>query len=33
MKKLFALTLAVGLFCFSEWPVPAQDQPAATTIG
>jgi len=27
MKKLFALTLAIGLFCFSEWPVLAQDQP------
>lgn len=26
MKKLFALTLAIGLFCFSE-PVFAQDQP------
>jgi hypothetical protein len=27
MKKLFALPLAVGLFCFSLWPVLAQDQP------
>lgn len=28
MRKLFALTLAIGLFCFSEWQVFAQDQPA-----
>ena len=28
MKKLFALTLAIGLFWFSEWPATAQDQPA-----
>jgi hypothetical protein len=28
MKKLFALTLVLGLFYFSEWPVPAQDQPS-----
>ena len=29
MKKLFLLTLALGLFCFSEWPVSAQETPAA----
>ncbi|HLM24876.1 MAG TPA: hypothetical protein VK274_07435 [Pyrinomonadaceae bacterium] len=29
MKKLFVLTLALGLCCFSEWPVFAQDQPTA----
>ena len=29
MKKIIVLTLALGLFCFSEWPVFAQDQPAA----
>src|SRR5215210_2763108 len=28
MKKLFALTLVLGLFCFSEWPALAQEQPA-----
>ena len=28
MKKIFVLTLALGLFCFSTWPVSAQDQPA-----
>lgn len=27
MKKLFTLTLAIGLFCFSQLPVLAQDQP------
>lgn len=27
MKKLFALTLAIGLLCFSQLPVLAQDQP------
>jgi hypothetical protein len=27
MKKLFVLTLVLGLFCFSAWPVSAQDQP------
>ena len=33
MKKLFAFTLALGLFCFAEWPAVAQDQPTqqATT--
>ncbi|HKG81508.1 MAG TPA: hypothetical protein VKA78_18875, partial [Pyrinomonadaceae bacterium] len=33
MKKLFALALTLALFCFSEWPALAQDQPAqqATT--
>src|SRR6185503_20358762 len=29
MKKIIVLTLALGLFSFSEWPVFAQDQPAA----
>ena len=29
MKKLFILTLALGLFCFSAWMVTAQEQPAA----
>lgn len=29
MKKIIVLTLALGLFCFSAWPVFAQDQPAA----
>ena len=29
MKKIILLTLALGLFCFSVWPVSAQDQPAA----
>jgi hypothetical protein len=29
MKKLIVLTLALGLFYFSEWPVYAQDQPTA----
>ena len=28
MKKLFVLTLVLGLCCFSEWQVFAQDQPA-----
>ena len=28
MKKIIVLTLALGLFCFSTWPVSAQDQPA-----
>ena len=28
MKRIFVLTLALGLFCFSAWPVSAQDQPA-----
>ena len=28
MKKIIVLTLALGLFCFSAWPVSAQDQPA-----
>jgi hypothetical protein len=28
MKKLFALSLTLVLFSFSEWPVPAQEQPA-----
>ena len=28
MKKSFALALTLALFCFSAWPVPAQDQPA-----
>ena len=28
MKKLFLLTLVLGLFCITEWPVPAQEQPA-----
>lgn len=28
MKKIIVLTLALGLFCFSAWPVFAQDQPA-----
>jgi predicted transcriptional regulator len=28
MKKLFALSLVLVLFSFSEWPVPAQEQPA-----
>src|SRR5690349_12057564 len=27
MKKLFILTLLLGLSCFSAWPVFAQDQP------
>lgn len=27
MKKIFVLTLALGLFCITEWPVPAQEQP------
>lgn len=29
MKKTILLTLALVLFCFSEWPVSAQDQPTA----
>ena len=29
MKKIIVLTLALGLFSFSAWPVFAQDQPAA----
>jgi len=29
MKKLFVLTLVLGLFCFSAWPVSAQEQPTA----
>src|SRR4026207_1890803 len=29
MKKIIVLTLALGLFCVSAWPVFAQDQPAA----
>lgn len=29
MKKIIVFTLALGLFCFSAWPVSAQDQPAA----
>src|SRR5215216_1877618 len=29
MKKLFVLALVLGLFCFSEWPAFAQDQPTA----
>lgn len=28
MKKLFILTLTLGLFCFSAWAVTAQEQPA-----
>ncbi|HEX7771783.1 MAG TPA: hypothetical protein VF435_05135, partial [Pyrinomonadaceae bacterium] len=28
MKKIIILTLALGLFCFSAWPVSAQEQPA-----
>ena len=28
MKKLFVLTLVLGLCCFSEWQIFAQDQPA-----
>ncbi len=28
MKNLFALALTLALFCFSEWPALAQDQPA-----
>src|SRR5688572_18949644 len=27
MKKIFVLSLALGLFCITEWPVPAQEQP------
>jgi len=27
MKKLFALALTLGLFCFSQWPAFAQEQP------
>src|ERR1051326_5918252 len=30
MKKIIVLTLALGLFCFSELQVFAQDQPTAT---
>ena len=26
MKKLFILTLALGLFCLSAWALPAQEQ-------
>jgi hypothetical protein len=29
MKKIIVLTLALGLFCFSTWPVSAQDQQPA----
>ena len=29
MKKIIVLTLALGLFCFSELPVATQDQPTA----
>src|ERR671910_734378 len=29
MKKIYVLTLVLGLFCVSEWPVSAQDQPTA----
>ncbi|HEX7334917.1 MAG TPA: hypothetical protein VF290_25665 [Pyrinomonadaceae bacterium] len=29
MKKIIVLTLVLGLFCFSAWPVSAQDQPTA----
>lgn len=29
MKKLFTLTLALGLFCLTEWPVNAQTQPTS----
>ena len=37
MKKIIVLTLALGLFCFSEWPVSAQDatptaQPSAEEL-
>ena len=28
MKKIFTLTLVLGLFCFSMWTAAAQDQPA-----
>src|SRR5688572_9652905 len=28
MKKIIVLTLALAMFCFSEWPVSAHDQPA-----
>src|SRR5215218_3848536 len=28
MKKSIALALTLALFCFSAWPVLAQDQPA-----
>ena len=29
MKKIIVLTLVLGLFYFSAWPVSAQDQPTA----
>ena len=31
MKKIIVLTLALGLFCFSDWLVSAQDQPTPAT--
>jgi hypothetical protein len=29
MKKIIVLTLVLGLYCFSAWPVSAQDEPTA----